>query len=89
MLASLVLVALGAVLRAVEFRRELKLADQELSRLREELDSLKQQHDEAISSMQQSHAAETEERQQRIAALEKKRHADFHRPINYPDLKVP
>lgn len=81
-------VALAATLKAVEYRRELKMADEELSRLRQEMDALKQQHDQAISDAQTAYAAEIEELTAKLAELERQRKIQFAKPIKYPDLKL-
>jgi type III secretory pathway component EscU len=44
--------AFTTAIKAVEYRRELKLSDEEVSRLRKELDALKQKHEKCVSDFQ-------------------------------------
>lgn len=53
LLASIILLAIGASLKAVEFRFELQMANKVISRLWEEVDTLKKGNNESISNKSQ------------------------------------
>jgi hypothetical protein len=71
--SALGLAALAATLKAVEYRHELKLANDVISGLRQEIDTLKDQHDQCISDLEKLKTAKKDE---------------FLKPINYPDLGI-
>lgn len=66
LLVALGAIAVAAVLDSVAQRRALHLMDKEITSEREQLDSLKKQHDKTISDLKESHAAEIENISKRI-----------------------
>lgn len=59
--SALGLAALAATLKAVEYRHELKLANDVVSSLRQEIDILKNQHDKCVSDLEKLKAAKKNE----------------------------
>lgn len=60
LLVALAAIAIAAVLDSVRHRRDLYLSDKELSASREQVDSLKKQHEQTISDLKERHVAEME-----------------------------
>ena len=58
LLVTMAAIAISAVLDAVKHRRELHLSDKELSRAREKIDSLQQEHQQSISDLEKVHLDE-------------------------------
>jgi Tfp pilus assembly protein PilO len=87
-LASLLLVMLAAVLKTVAAVHAKKLADDECTRLRQQLDAQREEQHKVTLSMQQDHAAEVQQLTQRISELEKRLKLYTSKPINYPPLNI-
>ena len=62
-------IAVGAVLHAVESARKLHLSDKEVSSLRQQLDSLKVQHEKTIADLKKMHMAEIDELSNKIPTV--------------------
>lgn len=71
--SALGLAGLAATLKAVEYRHELKLADDVISGLRQELDALKNQHDQCVSDLEKLKTAKKDE---------------FFKPIKYDNRGI-
>jgi hypothetical protein len=59
--SALGLAALAATLKAVEYRHELKLANDVISSLRQEIDTLKNQNNQCVSDIEKLNAAKKDE----------------------------
>lgn len=68
------LAALAATLKAVEYRHELKLANDVITVLRKEIDVLKQETNKRISNLEQLKSTEKVKLEERISNLEKQLH---------------
>src|SRR2546425_9414027 len=66
LLVALGAIAVAAVLDSVKHRRDLHLANEELSSSRKELDSLKEHHEQTVSDLKKLHSAEIEKLTNRI-----------------------
>ena len=86
LLVSIGAIAVGAVLDAVKHRRELHLANEELSSSRKQLDVLKQNHNESISNLVKLNFTEKAELIKRISDLEEQLKSHNAKPLHYPKL---
>lgn len=66
LLVALGAIAVAAVLQAVADSRRLHLSNEEISRSRKQLDSIKQQHDKSISDLKEMYDAEIEKLSKQI-----------------------
>ena len=84
LIASLILLATATTLKSAHDAFLLKQSDKEVARLRSEVESLQKTHNEAISSIQNSHSAEAEKLRNRIAELENQIALQRKKPLQYP-----
>ena len=89
LIASLILLAIGTTLKSAHDAFLLKQSDKEVARLRSEIESLNKTHNETISLIQKSNAAESEKLINRVAELEKQIAFHNQKPIQYPDSGGP
>jgi len=82
LIASLILLAIGASLKSAHDAFLLKQSDKEVTRLLSEIEALKKLHNETISGVLKSHAAETEKLTNRIQHLESlSKKQSLHQPM--------
>lgn len=81
LIASLILLAIGASLKSAHDAFLLKQSDKEVARLLSEIESLNKTHNETISGVLKSHAAEKEKLSNHISDLEKQ--IESHKQPHY------
>ena len=74
LIASLILLAIGTTLKSAHDAFLLKKSDKEVTRLLSEIETLKKNHDQALSSIGKSNSAEIEKLNKQVASASNKTH---------------
>lgn len=89
LITSLIIVAIGAILKSAHDAFLLKQTDKEVAALLSEIESLKKAHDEAISRIQESKVAEVTKLTERVVVLEEALKSKHRRSLDYLDALPP